>query len=62
MLIDIEQNIANLERSLEQANSSNTSGKRRGSWHTPEKSSKKAFLSRGMSVSTSDKSPDTRKR
>jgi len=61
MLIDIEQNIANLERSLEQANSSN-SGKRRGSWHTPEKSSKKVFLSRGMSVSTNDKSPDTRKR
>ncbi|XP_024881711.1 otoferlin-like isoform X2 [Temnothorax curvispinosus] len=62
MLIDIEQNIANLERSLEQANSSSTSGKRRGSWHTPEKTSKKGFLPRGTSLSTSEKSPDTRKR
>lgn len=62
MLIDIEQNIANLERSLEQANSSSTSGKRRGSWHTPEKTSKKGFLPRGTSTSTSEKSPDTRKR
>ncbi|XP_011692063.1 PREDICTED: otoferlin-like isoform X2 [Wasmannia auropunctata] len=62
MLIDIEQNIANLERSLEQANSSSTSGKRRGSWHTPEKISKKGFLPRGTSLSTSEKSPDTRKR
>ncbi|XP_011330967.2 otoferlin isoform X3 [Ooceraea biroi] len=60
MLIDIEQNIANLERSLEQANSSN--GKRRGSWHTPEKTSKRGFLPRGTSLSTSDKSPETRKR
>ncbi|EFN61375.1 Otoferlin [Camponotus floridanus] len=59
MLIDIEQNIANLERSLEQANSS-TNGKRRGSWHTPEKS-KRSFLPKGISMST-DKSPDTRKR
>lgn len=65
MLIDIEQNIANLERSLEQANSSgksSTSGKRRGSWHTPEKTSKKGFLPRGVSMSTSEKTPDTRKR
>lgn len=61
MLIDIEQNIANLERSLEQANSSTSSGKRRGSWHTPEKS-KRGFLSKGISMSTGDKSPDTRKR
>ncbi|KAM0725203.1 Otoferlin [Formica fusca] len=61
MLIDIEQNIANLERSLEQADSSTTSGKRRGSWHTPEKS-KRGFLSRGISMSTGDKSTDTRKR
>jgi len=62
MLIDIEQNIANLERSLEQANSSSASGKRRGSWHTPEKTSKKGFLPRGTSLSTNEKSPDTRKR
>ncbi|XP_025988063.1 otoferlin isoform X2 [Solenopsis invicta] len=62
MLIDIEQNIANLERNLEQANSSSTSGKRRGSWHTPEKTSKKSFLPKGASVSTSEKSPETRKR
>lgn len=61
MLIDIEQNIANLERSLEQANSSTSNGKRRGSWHTPEKS-KKGFLPRGLSMSTNDKSTDTRKR
>ncbi|XP_029157888.1 otoferlin-like [Nylanderia fulva] len=61
MLIDIEQNIANLERSLEQANSSTSSGKRRGSWHTPEKS-KTSFISRGLSMSTNDKSSDTRKR
>lgn len=62
MLIDIEQNIANLEKSLEQANSSSTNGKRRGSWHTPEKTSKKGFLPRGTSLSTTEKSPDTRKR
>lgn len=62
MLIDIEQNIANLEKSLEQANSSSTSGKRRGSWHTPEKTSKKGFLPRGTSLSTNEKSSDTRKR
>lgn len=62
MLIDIEQNIANLEKSLEQANSSTTSGKRRGSWHNPEKTSKRGFLPRGTSLSTNDKSPDTRKR
>jgi len=63
MLIDIEQNIANLEKSLEQANSSSTSGKRRGSWQaTPEKTSKKGFLPRGTSLSTNEKSPDTRKR
>lgn len=59
MLIDIEQNIANIEKNLEQANSS---GKRAGSWHTPEKTSKKGILSKGTSLSTGEKSPDTRKR
>ncbi|KAI4500926.1 hypothetical protein M0802_004137 [Mischocyttarus mexicanus] len=64
MLIDIEQNIANLERSLEQANSSGGGGsnsKRRGSWHTPEKLGKKGFLHRGSSMSTGEKSPDRKK-
>ncbi|XP_067214358.1 otoferlin-like isoform X2 [Linepithema humile] len=60
MLIDIEQNIANLEKSLEQANS--TGGKKVGSWHTPEKTSKKGILQKGTSLSASEKSPDTRKR
>ncbi|XP_046836781.1 otoferlin isoform X1 [Vespa crabro] len=65
MLIDIEQNIANLERSLEQANSSNGgsdgTSKRRGSWHTQEKISKKGFLQRGSSMSTGEKSPDRKR-
>lgn len=62
MLIDIEQNIANLEKSLEQANSSgSTNSKRRGSWHTPEKLNKKGFLHRGCSMSTGEKSPDRKK-
>lgn len=61
MLIDIEQNIANLEKSLEQAKGT-SSGKRRGSWHTPEKTSKKSFLPRGTSISVGEKSPDARKR
>ncbi|XP_020294411.1 otoferlin-like isoform X2 [Pseudomyrmex gracilis] len=61
MLIDIEQNIANLEKSLEQAKGT-SGGKRRGSWHTPEKTSKKSFLPRGTSMSVGEKSPDARKR
>ncbi|XP_076249647.1 otoferlin isoform X2 [Calliopsis andreniformis] len=58
MLIDIEQNIANLEKSLEQANTSAANGKRRGSWQSLEKTSKRGFLQRGSSMSTADKSPD----
>ncbi|XP_015590570.1 otoferlin [Cephus cinctus] len=57
MLIDIEQNIANLERSLEQANST----KRRGSWHSHDKSCKKGFLQRGSSMSTGEDSPDRKR-
>lgn len=62
MLIDIEQNIANLERNLEQASGSATGGgKRRGSWHIPEKTSKKGLLPRGTSPSTGEKSPDRKR-
>ncbi|XP_032668321.1 otoferlin-like isoform X1 [Odontomachus brunneus] len=61
MLIDIEQNIANLEKSLEQASSGAAGGKRRGSWHTPEKTSKRGFLPRGASVATGEKSPDRKR-
>ncbi|XP_076628965.1 otoferlin isoform X7 [Colletes latitarsis] len=62
MLIDIEQNIANLERSLEQANTSSATGKRRGSWQSPEKTSKRGFLQRGSSMSTAEKSPERKSR
>lgn len=58
MLIDIEQNIANLERSLEQANTAAEAGKRKGSWHSPHKTSKKGLLQRGSSLLTDEKSPD----
>ncbi|XP_076628524.1 otoferlin isoform X2 [Colletes latitarsis] len=61
MLIDIEQNIANLERSLEQANTSSATGKRRGSWQSPEKTSKRGFLQRGSSMSTAEKSPERKR-
>lgn len=61
MLIDIEQNIANLERSLEQANSGSDAAKRKGSWHSPQKSSKRGFLQRGSSLLTADKSPDRKR-
>ncbi|XP_017891092.1 otoferlin-like isoform X5 [Ceratina calcarata] len=60
MLIDIEQNIANLERSLEQANSA--SGKRKGSWHGPDKTSKRGLLQKGASLLTADKSQDRKSR
>ncbi|XP_026674830.1 otoferlin-like isoform X7 [Ceratina calcarata] len=59
MLIDIEQNIANLERSLEQANSA--SGKRKGSWHGPDKTSKRGLLQKGASLLTADKSQDRKR-
>ncbi|XP_076663862.1 otoferlin isoform X3 [Andrena cerasifolii] len=62
MLIDIEQNIANLERSLGQANTSAATGKRRGSWQSPEKTSKRGFLQRGSSMSTAEKSPERKSR
>lgn len=61
MLIDIEQNIANLEKSFEQANTSGND-KRRGSWQSPEKSTKRGFLQRGSSMSTGEKSPDRKSR
>ena len=57
MLIDIEQNIANLEKSLEQANTS----KRRGSWQHAEKTHKKSFMQRGISLTIDDKSPDRKR-
>ncbi|XP_076388300.1 otoferlin isoform X7 [Megachile rotundata] len=62
MLIDIEQNIANLERSLEQANAGSGSGKRKGSWHSPEKTSRRGFLQRGSSLSATEKSTDRKSR
>jgi hypothetical protein len=55
MLIDIEQNIANLERSFTQG--------RRGSWQSAEgvkaatASASKPLLKRGGSLSAADKSP-----
>ena len=52
MLIDIEQNIANLERSFTQG--------RRGSWQSAEgdrPTSSRAPLKRGGSLSAPDKSP-----
>lgn len=61
MLIDIEQNIANLERSLEQANTAAEAGKRKGSWHSPHKTSKKGLLQRGSSLLTDEKSPDRKR-
>ncbi|XP_076388298.1 otoferlin isoform X5 [Megachile rotundata] len=61
MLIDIEQNIANLERSLEQANAGSGSGKRKGSWHSPEKTSRRGFLQRGSSLSATEKSTDRKR-
>lgn len=61
MLIDIEQNIANLERSLGQANTSAANGKRGGSWQSPEKTSKRGFLQRGSSMSTAEKSPERKR-
>lgn len=61
MLIDIEQNIANLERSLEQANSGSDAAKKKASWHSPQKSSKRGFLQRGSSLLTADKSPDRKR-
>ena len=61
MLIDIEQNIANLERSLEQANTGADAGKRKGSWHSPQKSSKRGLLQRGSSLLTAEKSPDRKR-
>lgn len=57
MLIDIEQNIANLEKSLEQANTS----KRRGSWQHTEKTHKKSFMKRGISLSGEENSPDRKR-
>lgn len=56
MLIDIEQNIANLEKSLGQTNSS----KRRGSWQH-EKPHKKNFVQRGLSLSMGENSPDKKR-
>lgn len=61
MLIDIEQNIANLERCLDQANSGSGSGKRKGSWHSPEKSTRRGFLQRGSSLSAAEKSPERKR-
>ncbi|XP_076380507.1 otoferlin isoform X2 [Megalopta genalis] len=61
MLIDIEQNIANLERSFEQANTSSSNGKRRSSWQTPEKIFKRGFLQKGNSTSTAEKSSDRKR-
>lgn len=55
MLIDIEQNIANLERSFTQG--------RRGSWQSVEgvkattTPGSKSFLKRGASLCAADKSP-----
>ncbi|XP_076179647.1 otoferlin isoform X4 [Ptiloglossa arizonensis] len=62
MLIDIKQNIANLERSLEEANTSSVGGKRRGSWQSSEKTSKRGILQRGSSMLTYEKSPDRKSR
>ncbi|XP_076646228.1 otoferlin isoform X2 [Halictus rubicundus] len=61
MLIDIEQNIANLERSFEQANTSSANGKRRSSWQTSERIFKKGFLQKGNSTSTTEKSSDRKR-
>ncbi|CAL7945461.1 unnamed protein product [Xylocopa violacea] len=61
MLIDIEQNIANLERSLEQANTGAGADKRKGSWHSPEKTSKRGFLQRGSSLITAAEKTQDRK-
>ncbi|KAG7196910.1 hypothetical protein KM043_000181 [Ampulex compressa] len=61
MLIDIEQNIANLERSLEQANSSGAADKRRGSWQSTERTSKRGFMQRGSSPSAGEKSSDRKR-
>ncbi|XP_076179645.1 otoferlin isoform X2 [Ptiloglossa arizonensis] len=61
MLIDIKQNIANLERSLEEANTSSVGGKRRGSWQSSEKTSKRGILQRGSSMLTYEKSPDRKR-
>lgn len=49
MLIDIEQNIANLERSL--------STGRQESWQSPEKPAKKSLLQRAISLNTPNTSP-----
>ncbi|XP_012269850.2 otoferlin isoform X2 [Athalia rosae] len=59
MLIDIEQNIANLERSLEQTGTV----RRRGSWHSPEKMKKRVAgpVQRGSSMSASERSPDRKR-
>lgn len=61
ILIDIEQNIANLEKSLEQANTAAEAGKRKGSWHSPQKASKRGLLQRGSSLLTDEKSPDRKR-
>ncbi|XP_068990051.1 otoferlin isoform X8 [Neodiprion pinetum] len=60
MLIDIEQNIATLERSLEEANSM----RRRGSWHSPAEKARKRGLGtmqRGSSMSAAEGSPERKR-
>lgn len=57
MLIDVEQNIANLERSLEQTNS----GKRRGSLQHGDKPHKKGFMQRGISLTIGESSTERKR-
>ncbi|XP_046413657.1 otoferlin-like isoform X1 [Neodiprion fabricii] len=60
MLIDIEQNIATLERSLEEANSM----RRRGSWHSPAEKARKrgsGTMQRGSSMSAAEGSPERKR-
>ncbi|XP_043482896.1 otoferlin-like isoform X2 [Leptopilina heterotoma] len=57
MLIDVEQNIANLERSLEQTNG----GKRRGSLQHGDKPHKKGFMQRGISLTIGESSSERKR-
>lgn len=61
MLIDIKESIANFERHLEQASISAEAGKRKGSWHSPQKTSKRSLLQRGSTIFTPHKSPDRKR-